>query len=110
MVTETADGIVAFASAGVYRPRECYDGIAEFSASMSRAPSEVAAMVGRRSTACATPRPRPDSGNWCPRVFVENTASRELLKQTGFREVGVYERHGKLDDRWRDVVIVEKLL
>jgi len=44
------------------------------------------------------------------RVFVENTASRALLAQTGFREVGVYQRHGRLDGRWRDVVIVEKLL
>ena len=44
------------------------------------------------------------------RVFVENTASRRLLAGTGFREVGIYERHGQLDGRWRDVVIVEKLL
>jgi L-amino acid N-acyltransferase YncA len=44
------------------------------------------------------------------RVFVENTASRNLLRSIGFREVGVYERHGQLDGVWRDVVIVEKLL
>jgi L-amino acid N-acyltransferase YncA len=28
----------------------------------------------------------------------------------GFRRVGLYERHGQLDGRWRDVVIVEKLI
>jgi len=28
----------------------------------------------------------------------------------GFREVGIYERHGKLDGRWRDVVIVEYVI
>jgi L-amino acid N-acyltransferase YncA len=44
------------------------------------------------------------------RVFVENVASRGLLSALGFREVGVYERHGQLDGVWRDVVIVEKLL
>jgi phosphinothricin acetyltransferase len=44
------------------------------------------------------------------RVFVENTASRSLLRSLGFREVGIYERHGQLDGVWRDVVIVEKLL
>ena len=44
------------------------------------------------------------------RVFVENSSSRELLKKLGFREVGVYRRHGKLDGVWRDAVIVEKLL
>ena len=53
-----------------------------------------------------------DAGFWklVSRVFVENTASRELLKKTGFREVGIYRRHGRLEGRWRDVVIVEKLL
>jgi phosphinothricin acetyltransferase len=44
------------------------------------------------------------------RVFVENAASRALLRSVGFREVGVYERHARLDGVWRDVVIVEKLL
>lgn len=44
------------------------------------------------------------------RVFVENTPSRTLLVSLGFREVGVYFKHGQLDGVWRDVVIVEKLL
>jgi phosphinothricin acetyltransferase len=53
-----------------------------------------------------------DAGFWklVSRVFVENDASRALLRAVGFREVGVYERHGQLDGVWRDVVIVEKLL
>jgi phosphinothricin acetyltransferase len=44
------------------------------------------------------------------RVFPENTASLTLLRRLGFREVGVYHRHGRLDGVWRDCVIVEKLL
>ena len=44
------------------------------------------------------------------RVFVENEASRALLRSVGFREVGIYERHAQLDGVWRDVVIVERLL
>ena len=44
------------------------------------------------------------------RVFVENTASRALLRSQGFREVGVYEKHAQLDGVWRDMVIVERLL
>jgi phosphinothricin acetyltransferase len=44
------------------------------------------------------------------RIFVENDASRGLCRKTGFREVGVYEKHGQLDGVWRDVVIVEKLI
>jgi len=41
------------------------------------------------------------------RVFVENAASRALIRSVGFREVGVYERHAQLQGTWRDVVIVE---
>ena len=90
VVTETADGIVAFASASVYRPRECYDGIAEFSVYVARA------QRGRgygRATLDGLCDAAAAAGFWklVSRVFVENTASRELLKQTGFREVGVYE-------------------
>jgi len=44
------------------------------------------------------------------RVFPENEASLALARSLGFREVGVYRRHGRLDGVWRDVVIVERLL
>jgi len=32
------------------------------------------------------------------------------LRGAGFREIGIYRRHGKLDGRWMDCVIVERLL
>ena len=43
-------------------------------------------------------------------IFPENEASLALSRALGFREVGVYRRHAKLDGRWRDVVVVERLL
>ena len=51
-------------------------------------------------------------GKWkvLSRVFVENDASRRLLAKHGFREVGIYRRHARLDGVWRDGVIVERLL
>jgi phosphinothricin acetyltransferase len=53
-----------------------------------------------------------DRGYWklVSRIFPFNTASRALCRSCGFREVGVYEKHGRLDDRWLDVVIVERLI
>ena len=53
-----------------------------------------------------------EAGLWklVSRIFVENAASRALCLRCGFREVGIYEKHGKLDGIWRDVVIVERLL
>jgi phosphinothricin acetyltransferase len=44
------------------------------------------------------------------RVFIENKASRALIGSLGFREVGIYEKHAKLDGVWRDVIIVERLI
>lgn len=44
------------------------------------------------------------------RIFPENAASLALVRSLGFRQVGVYEKHGRLDGVWRDVVIVERLI
>jgi phosphinothricin acetyltransferase len=44
------------------------------------------------------------------RIFSENTASRALCARHGFREVGTYRNHARLEGHWRDVVIVERLL
>ena len=43
-------------------------------------------------------------------MFVENEPSRKLLLSLGFREVGVHEKHARLDGLWRDVVVVERLI
>ncbi len=100
---------MAFAATSTYRPRACYDGIAEFSVYVSRAARRRGAgrlaMLGLMDAAA-----RAGFSKLVSRVFVENTPSRRLLGEIGFREVGVYERHGQLDGVWRDVVIVERLL
>ena len=44
------------------------------------------------------------------RLFTSNEASAALARRCGFREVGVYERHGRLDGEWKDLLIVERLL
>jgi L-amino acid N-acyltransferase YncA/DNA-binding transcriptional ArsR family regulator len=41
-------------------------------------------------------------------IFPENTASLRLHVREGFRVVGVRERFGHLNGRWRDVVLVER--
>jgi phosphinothricin acetyltransferase len=32
------------------------------------------------------------------------------MARSGFKEIGVHEKHGKLDGVWRDCVIVERVL
>lgn len=41
-------------------------------------------------------------------IFPENIASLALHKKSGFREVGYRERLGKLDGKWRDVILLER--
>lgn len=110
VVVESDRGdVVAFASTSAYRPRECYAGIADFSVYVSRA--ERGRGAGRLAMAALIDRAR-DAGLWklVSRVFVENTASRRLLESVGFREVGIYRKHARLDGRWRDAVVVERLI
>jgi L-amino acid N-acyltransferase YncA len=110
VIVADQDGqVVAWAAAGEYRPRECYAGVCEFSVYADRAArgtgAAQAALEGLID-ACQT------AGFWklVSRIFPENVRSRGLCRKVGFREVGVYHRHAKLDGEWRDTVIVERLL
>jgi len=109
VVVEDDGNIVAFASTSMYRPRDCYAGIAEVSVYVSREARRRGA--GRVALQALIEEARA-KGFWklVSRVFPENQASRALIRSLGFREVGIYERHGQLDGVWRDVVIVEHLL
>jgi len=109
VVAETDRGVLAFASTSTYRPRECYAGIAEFSVYVDRESRGQGAGSAAMQALIAAAAQR---GFWklVSRIFVENTASRALMQKLGFREVGIYEKHGQLDGVWRDVVIVEKVL
>lgn len=109
LVAEHDGAVVGWASLGSYRSRECYAGVSEFSVYIDR--DHRGSGVGRRllealiATAAAC-------GHWklLSRVFPSNTASLALCRSLGFREVGVYEKHGRLEGRWLDVVIVERLI
>jgi len=110
LVMVERDGrLVAFGSTSSYRSRDCYAGIAEFSVYVSRAVrGQGAGRVAMEALIAAAAQ----AGYWklVSRIFVENTASRSLMARVGFREVGIYEKHGKLDGVWRDAVIVERII
>jgi phosphinothricin acetyltransferase len=44
------------------------------------------------------------------KIFTSNRPSIELITGIGFQEVGIHRRHGRLDDQWKDVLVVEILL
>ena len=110
LVAVDDDGAVSgWANLSSYRPRACYAGIAEFSIYLNRAARGRGIGRGLLEALVDTAR---DRGCWklVSRVFTFNAASRALCRACGFREVGVYEKHGRLDGRWLDVVIVERLI
>jgi len=109
VVVERDGAVLAWASASVYRPRECYAGIGEFSVYVAReARGEGLGRAALEALIAESER----RGLWklVSRIFPENAASLALCRSLGFREVGTYRRHGRLDGEWKDVVIVELLL
>jgi len=109
VVVERDRVIVAWAGAGAYRSRAAYAGIAEHSVYVARAAR--GAGLGRLALD-ALCREYAARGFWkiVSRILAENAASVALHERCGFRVVGIYRRHAKMDGRWRDCVIVERLL
>ena len=109
VVVEDGRQVIAFGATSFYRPRECYAGIAETSVYVARSHRRRGA---GRIALQALIEAAGQAGFWklLSRIFPENTASRALVRELGFREVGIYEKHGELNGEWRDVVIVERLI
>ena len=109
VVVEEEGVVVSFANTSAYSTRECYSGVAEFSVYTAReARGRGAGILAMKTLMEAAER----AGFWklLSRVFVENGPSRKLLLSLGFREVGIHEKHARLDGIWRDVVVVERLI
>jgi len=109
VVAEHAGRVVAWAAAGPYRARPAYAGVAEHSVYVARSARGKGA---GRVVLDALCRAYAERGFWkiVSRIFPENAASLALHERCGFRVVGVYQRHAKLEGEWRDCVIVERLL
>jgi phosphinothricin acetyltransferase len=109
VVVELDSEVVAWAVAHHYRDRPAYAGIGDFSVYVAR--GARGRRLGRAAVeALIAECERRGLWKLVSRVFPENEASLALCRSLGFREVGVYRRHAKLDGEWRDCVIVERLL
>jgi L-amino acid N-acyltransferase YncA len=109
VVVEHDGEVVAWAGGAPYRNRPAYAGVAEHSVYVARAARGCGAGRAALEGLC---RVYAERGFWkiVSRIFPENTPSLALHERCGFRVVGVYQRHGKLEGAWRDCVIVERLL
>jgi L-amino acid N-acyltransferase YncA len=109
VAVEMAGEVVGYAGAFPYSDRCCYAGVAEFTVYVRR--DQRGRRVGEAAM-WALLQAAQDRGQWklLSRIFVENVSSRALMAKVGFKEIGVHEKHGKLDGVWRDCVIVERLI
>jgi phosphinothricin acetyltransferase len=109
VVVESDGEVVAFACTSTYRPRECYAGVAEYSVYVER---EHRGKGAGREALVGLIEAAERAGFWklVSRIFPSNRASIELALRVGFRVVGTYEKHGRLDGKWLDAVIVERLI
>jgi phosphinothricin acetyltransferase len=100
---------VGWASISIYNIRPCYSGVGEFSVYVKE--GYRGRGVGKKlMTALIEEAKRLGYWKILSRIFTFNVASRNLCRSCGFREVGIYEKHGKLNGRWLDTVIVERLI
>lgn len=109
VVVEDEGKTIAFAAASAYDARSSYEGVAEASVYVARE-------ARRRRAGHIALRALIDEcrkiGCWklVGRIFSDNVASRALVSQLDFREIGTHRFHGKFDGEWKDVVVVERLI
>ena len=108
-VTDDTGEVVGYAVAHPYADTPWYRGIGAFSVYVRR--SHRGCGVGQLAMAALIDAARAD-GLWklYSRVFPDNRASLALMARMGFKEIGVHEKHGKLDGVWKDCINVELLI
>jgi phosphinothricin acetyltransferase len=108
-VAVAGEQVLGFSSLNAYSPRECYRFVADFSIYVARAARGQG--IGARLLDHLQQAARElDYHKLVLSAFLWNAAGMHLYEQAGFRIVGELREMGRLDGRWVDTVIMEKLL
>jgi phosphinothricin acetyltransferase len=109
LVAECEGRVVGWARLVEYAARPYYAGVGEASIYLDR--DARGRGLGARLLAALTDE-ADRRGYWkiVGLLFPMNHASVALFHGAGYRDVGTYRRHGRLDGEWRDVLLVERLL
>lgn len=101
--------VVGWGSLNVYNAREAYRYVADFSVYIER--GWRGRGVGRRLLAHLIEQARAlEYHKLMLSTFPFNESGVALYERMGFTKVGVFHEMGKLDGRWVDTLIMEKLL
>jgi L-amino acid N-acyltransferase YncA len=87
--------------------RAVYAGVAEVSVYVAAA-ARGRGVGGALLAALVEESERCDIWTLQAGIFPENAASLAIHRRAGFRVVGIRERMGCMDGRWRDVVLMER--
>ena len=107
LVARLEDDILGWAALSPVSRRRVYRGVAEVSVYVAQKARGKGVGKALLSELVANSE---RAGFWTLQagIFPENIASIELHKRVGFRVLGLREKVGCMDGRWRDVVLMER--
>jgi phosphinothricin acetyltransferase len=109
IVAEAGGQVVGWGSLNVFNARKAYDSVADFSVYVERGWRGKG--VGNRLLTRLIELGRElGYHKLVLSAFPWNTGGMALYQKLGFRTVGIYKEQGKLDGKWVDTIIMEKLL
>ncbi len=109
IVAEARGERVGWGSLNAFNPRKAYDYVADFSVYVERGWRGKG--VGSRLLTRLIELARElGYHKLVLSAFPSNAGGMALYQKLGFRTVGTYREQGRLDGRWVDTIIMEKLL
>jgi L-amino acid N-acyltransferase YncA len=107
VVAKIEGEVAGWAALSPVSPRPVYSGVAEVSVYVAEAARGRGVGIKLISRLIANSEAE---GIWTLQagIFPENVASIQLHTKAGFRIVGTRERLGRMNGRWRDVVLMER--
>ena len=109
LAAEEDGEVVGWASLNSFNSRAAYDAVADLSVYVER--SRRGRGIGRQLIERLLDSARElGYHKLVLAALAHNAAGAALYERAGFRRVGVYREQGRLDGRWVDVLLMEKLL
>ena len=109
LVAEAEERVVGWASLNVFNARRAYEHVADLSLYVEREWRGRGA--GRHLLAALVTRARElGFHKLVLAAFPWNEAGMRAYRRAGFRDVGIYREQGRLDGRWVDTIVMEKIL
>ncbi|GCE21844.1 arsinothricin resistance N-acetyltransferase ArsN1 family A [Dictyobacter kobayashii] len=109
VAVDNAGAVVGWGSLNPYNPRPAYQYVADFSVYVAR--EQRGRGIGDALLSALEMRAQAlGYHKLVLAAFPTNTSGMRLYKRHAFQVVGIYHEQGMLDDRWVDVIAMEKIL